>query len=303
MSFASELKDELCRRVPEEEPFLHALLYGFLLFSRKFSAEEVCFSVAHEPTARLFAECLALRCGILAKIGFRERARGALYRVSVENAADRKRLLSLFYHSEREPHLRINRANLESEDCFPYFLRGAYLVCGSVSDPQKDYHLEFDITRMNLCRDLAALIGEALEGPKISMRRGVHVIYYKESENIEDLLTYMGAYVSSMNMMNVKIVKEVRNKVNRQLNCENANQDKALDAGIQQAADIRFIYKEKSRAWLSDELRAVADIRLENPDLTLREIGRMLEPNLSRSGVNHRLQRLHELAEDLRGKK
>lgn len=302
MSFASELKDELCRRVPEEEPFLHALLYGFLLFSRKFSAEQVYFSVAHEPTARFFAECLALRCGIFAKIGFRERARGALYRVSVESAADRKRLLALFYHSEREPHLRINRANLESEDCFPYFLRGAYLVCGSISDPQKDYHLEFDIARMNLCRDLAALIGEALEEPKISMRRGVHVIYYKESENIEDLLTYMGAYVSSMNVMNVKIVKEVRNRVNRQLNCENANQDKALDAGIQQAADIRLIYKEKSRTWLSDELRAVADIRLENPDLTLREIGRMLEPNLSRSGVNHRLQRLHELAEELRGK-
>ncbi len=302
MSFASELKDELCRRVPEEEPFLHALLYGFLLFSRKFSAEEVCFSVAHEPTARFFAECLALHCGIFAKIGFRERARGALYRVSVESAADRKRLFALFYHSEREPHLRINRANLESEDCFPYFLRGAYLVCGSISDPQKDYHLEFDIARMNLCRDLSALIGETLEKPKISMRRGVHVIYYKESENIEDLLTYMGAYVSSMNVMNVKIVKEVRNRVNRQLNCENANQDKALDAGIQQAADIRLIYKEKGRTWLSDELRAVADIRLENPDLTLREIGRMLEPNLSRSGVNHRLQRLHELAEELRGK-
>ena len=303
MSFASELKDELCRRAPEEEPFLHALLFGFLLFSRKFSAEEICFSVAHEPTAHLFAECLAVHCGISAKISFYERVRGTLYHVSIDSAADRKRLLATFYHSEKEPHLRINRANLENEESFPYFLRGAYLVCGSISDPQKDYHLEFDIARMNLCRDLATLIGEVLEEPKISIRRGVHVIYYKESENIEDMLTYMGAYVSSMNMMNVKIVKEVRNKVNRQLNCENANQDKALDAGIQQAADIRLIYKEKGRMWLSDELRAVADIRLENPDLTLREIGKLLEPNLSRSGVNHRLQRLHALAEDLRRKK
>lgn len=303
MSFASELKDELCRRAPEEEPFLHALLYGFLLFSRKFSAEEICFSVAHEPTARLFAECLALHCGISAKINFHERARGVLCHVSVDNATDRKSLLSAFYHTGKEPHLRINRANLESEDCFSYFLRGAYLVCGSISDPQKDYHLEFDISRMNLCRDLATLIGEELEEPKISMRRGIHVIYYKESENIEDILTYMGACVSSMSMMNVKIVKEVRNKVNRQLNCENANQDKALDAGIQEAADIRLIYKEKGRMWLSDELRAVADIRLENPDLTLREIGKLLEPNLSRSGVNHRLQRLRALAEDFKKKK
>ncbi|MBQ7875596.1 MAG: DNA-binding protein WhiA [Oscillospiraceae bacterium] len=303
MSFATNLKDELCKDVPEQESALHALLYGFLLFSHKFSADEISFSVVHEPTARLFAEALATHCGISAKIIFHERARGTLYKVNIEKASERRKILDAFYHAPKEPHLRINRANIENEEDIPFFLRGAYLVCGSLTDPHKEYHLEFDVSFMNLCRDLSTLIGEVLSQPKSTIRRGSYIVYYKESENIEDIITYIGAMLSSLEMMNIKIEKDIKNRVNRQMNCENANMDKTLNASLQQVEDINYIFGKKDRTFLPEELRQVAELRLENPEMSLRELCESVEPPLSRSGVNHRLKKISEIANSLRNGK
>ena len=300
MSFASDLKDELCKEVPEEESALHALLYGFLLFSYKFRADEISFSVLHEPTARLFAEALMTHCGVPAKITFKERVRGTLYKVCIEKASERRKVMDAFYHIPGEPHLRINRANIENEEDVRYFLRGAYLVCGSLTNPEKDYHCEFDVSYMNLCKDLSALIGEVLAQPKSTIRRGSYMVYYKESENIEDLLTYIGAPMSAVELMNIKIIKDIKNRVNRRMNCDNANLDKTLNASFQQVQDIKYIFDVKGNTFLSEELRTVAEIRLENPDMSLRELGESVEPPLSRSGVNHRLKRIGEIAAEIR---
>lgn len=300
MSFASDLKDELCKEVPEEESALHALLYGFLLFSYKFRADEIFFSVLHEPTARLFAEALMTHCGVPAKITFKERVRGTLYKVCIEKASERRKVMDAFYHVPGEPHLRINRANIENEEDVRYFLRGAYLVCGSLTNPEKDYHCEFDVSYMNLCKDLSALIGEVLAQPKSTIRRGSYMVYYKESENIEDLLTYIGAPMSAVELMNIKIIKDIKNRVNRRMNCDNANLDKTLNASFQQVQDIKYIFDVKGNTFLSEELRTVAEIRLENPDMSLRELGESVEPPLSRSGVNHRLKRIGEIAAEIR---
>lgn len=300
MSFASDLKDELCKEVPEEESALHALLYGFLLFSYKFRADEISFSVLHEPTARLFAEALMTHCGVPAKITFKERVRGTLYKVCIEKASERRKVMDAFYHVPGEPHLRINRANIENEEDVRYFLRGAYLVCGSLTNPEKDYHCEFDVSYMNLCKDLSALIGEVLAQPKSTIRRGSYMVYYKESENIEDLLTYIGAPMSAVELMNIKIIKDIKNRVNRRMNCDNANLDKTLNASFQQVQDIKYIFDMKGNTFLSEELRTVAEIRLENPDMSLRELGESVEPPLSRSGVNHRLKRIGEIAAEIR---
>lgn len=300
MSFASDLKDELCKEVPEEESALHALLYGFLLFSYKFRADEISFSVLHEPTVRLFAEALMTHCGVPAKITFKERVRGTLYKVCIEKASERRKVMDAFYHVPGEPHLRINRANIENEEDVRYFLRGAYLVCGSLTNPEKDYHCEFDVSYMNLCKDLSALIGEVLAQPKSTIRRGSYMVYYKESENIEDLLTYIGAPMSAVELMNIKIIKDIKNRVNRRMNCDNANLDKTLNASFQQVQDIKYIFDVKGNTFLSEELRTVAEIRLENPDMSLRELGESVEPPLSRSGVNHRLKRIGEIAAEIR---
>ena len=300
MSFATKLKDELCKDVPERESAIHALLYGFLLFSHKFSADEISFSVVHEPTARLFAEALATHCGISAKIIFHERARGTLYKVSIDKASERRKVLDAFYHMPKEPTLRINRANIENEEDVSYFLRGAYLVCGSLTDPHKEYHLEFGVSYMNLCKDLLALVGEVLEQPKSTIRRGSYIVYYKESENIEDMLTYIGATMSSLEMMNIKIEKDIKNRVNRRMNCDNANMDKTLNASLQQVEDINYIFENAGESYLPDELLQVAKIRIENPEMSLRELCESVEPPLSRSGINHRLKKIGEIANSLR---
>ncbi|MBQ7938682.1 MAG: DNA-binding protein WhiA [Oscillospiraceae bacterium] len=300
MSFATKLKDELCKDVPEQESAIHALLYGFLLFSHKFSADEISFSVVHEPTARLFAEALATHCGISAKIIFHERARGTLYKVSIEKASERRKVLDAFYHMPKEPTLRINRANIENEEDVSYFLRGAYLVCGSLTDPHKEYHLEFGVSYMNLCKDLLALVGEVLEQPKSTIRRGSYIVYYKESENIEDMLTYIGAMMSSLEMMNIKIEKDIKNRVNRRMNCDNANMDKILNASLQQVEDINYIFENAGESYLPDELLQVAKLRIENPEMSLRELCESVEPPLSRSGINHRLKKIGEIANSLR---
>ena len=300
MSFATKLKDELCKDVPEQESAIHALLYGFLLFSHKFSADEISFSVVHEPTARLFAEALATHCGISAKIIFHERARGTLYKVSIEKASERRKVLDAFYHMPKEPTLRINRANIENEEDVSYFLRGAYLVCGSLTDPHKEYHLEFGVSYMNLCKDLLALVGEVLEQPKSTIRRGSYIVYYKESENIEDMLTYIGAMMSSLEMMNIKIEKDIKNRVNRRMNCDNANMDKTLNASLQQVEDINYIFENAGESYLPDELLQVAKLRIENPEMSLRELCESVEPPLSRSGINHRLKKISEIANSLR---
>ncbi len=300
MSFATKLKDELCKDVPEQESAIHALLYGFLLFSHKFSADEISFSVVHEPTARLFAEALATHCGISAKIIFHERARGTLYKVSIDKASERRKVLDAFYHIPKEPTLRINRANIENEEDVSYFLRGAYLVCGSLTDPHKEYHLEFGVSYMNLCKDLLALVGEVLEQPKSTIRRGSYIVYYKESENIEDMLTYIGATMSSLEMMNIKIEKDIKNRVNRRMNCDNANMDKTLNASLQQVEDINYIFENAGESYLPDELLQVAKLRIENPEMSLRELCESVEPPLSRSGINHRLKKIGEIANSLR---
>lgn len=299
MSFASSVKDELCKDVPEEKDAIHALLYGYLLFSHKFSSDEISFAVAHEPTARLFAEALAIHCGISAKIAFHERARGTLYKVSIEKAQDRRKILNTFYHNNKEPNLRINRANIETEEMTPYFIRGVYLVCGSLTDPEKDYHLEFDVSYMNLCKDLTTLIGEVLVEPKHTIRRGSYVVYYKESENIEDILTYMGAPMTSLELMNVKIVKDIKNRVNRRMNCDSANMDKTLNASLSEIDDIKYIFEHDSNM-LPADLKELARIRMDNPEMSLRELGDSLTPKLSRSGVNHRLGKIAAIAKEMR---
>ena len=303
MSFETNLKDELCKDVPEQESAIHALLYGFLLFSHKFSADEISFAVVHEPTARLFAEALATHCGISAKIVFHERARGTLYKVSIEKASERRKILEAFYHAPKEPSLRINRANIENEEDVPYFLRGAYLVCGSLTDPNKEYHMEFGVSYMNLSRDLSTLIGEVLSQPKSTVRRGAYIVYYKESENIEDMITYIGAVLSSLEMMNIKIEKDIKNRVNRRMNCDNANMDKTLNASMQQVEEINYIFEHKDESFLADELLQVAKLRLENPEMSLRELCESVYPPLSRSGVNHRLKKIGEIANALRNGK
>ena len=190
---------------------------------------------------------------------------------------------------------------LEDDVSVSAFLRGAFISCGSVNNPEKDYHLEFAVPYRNLCRDLVKLISgvdRLMYTLKIVERKGIYVAYLKDSEQISDLLAFMNAPIASMNIIETKIIKEIRNNTNRKINSEVANMKKTITASMKQIKAIEKIRDCSGLESLSSELRDVAVMRLENPDMSLRDIGKNLNPPISRSGVNHRLQKLMELAED-----
>ncbi|MCM1298025.1 MAG: DNA-binding protein WhiA [Firmicutes bacterium] len=183
------------------------------------------------------------------------------------------------------------------------FLRGAFISCGVVSDPNKEYHLEFSVGSEEKSKNLCRLINESGMKIKISCRRGKYILYTKDSEAVSDILTYMGAMICSMEIMNAKIFKGVRNNVNRAVNCESANIDKTVAASRKQAEDIEYIAAAKGLGMLTEDLRQIAELRRDNLELSLSEIGKLLDPEISRSAVYRRMKRIGEIADSLKTKK
>ncbi len=183
------------------------------------------------------------------------------------------------------------------------FLRGAFLACGVVTDPNKSYHLEFSVGDRERSREISKIITESGMNIKSGCRKNKYILYSKDSESIADILTYIGAMISSMEVMNAKIYKDVRNNVNRAVNCETANIDKTIEAGRKQAAAIKIIECERGLGFLTEDLRSIAEIRRDNIDLSLSDIGKILNPPISRSGVYHRIKKIMEIAEELKKSK
>lgn len=194
----------------------------------------------------------------------------------------------------------VNPLIIKNACCKRAFLRGVFLCIGSMSDPEKSYHLEFVCSHERMAQQLKNLIqGFELEA-KIVIRKKYYVVYLKEGMGIVDLLNIMEAHVSLMNFENLRIVKEMRNSINRKVNCETANITKTVNASSKQIEDILLIREHYGFQNLQDNLRETAEIRLEYPDATLKELGQILNPPVGKSGMNHRLRKLSELADKAR---
>lgn len=189
---------------------------------------------------------------------------------------------------------------IKNSCCARAFLRGAFLCAGSMSDPEKSYHLEFVCSERVQAEQLRDIIQEFQIEAKVIKRKKYHVVYLKEGAGIVDLLNVMGAHVSLMNLENLRIVKEMRNSINRRVNCETANISKTVTASTRQIEDILLIRDKYGFENLPDNLRQMAEVRLEYPDAALKELGGYLEPAVGKSGVNHRLRRLGEIADGIR---
>ena len=299
MTFAYGLKEEIYKCRPSVRGLRLAQTYGLLLFSRSFSRSAISIQTEHEGTARLFCDDIVEHIGIQTSILYSEfeKKNGAtVYTAAVEAEEDRLGIMRFFGHAPDEVRLSIRMENLDTETKRAAFISGAFLSGGNVTDPQKNYHIEFVTPHRQLCADLCTLLSSVLEAPKVASRRGKYVIYYKESEAVEDLMTFMGGQHSALQTMDVKIYKDMRNKVNRVTNCETANIEKTVAAALSQAEAIRRVIETRGLESLPEELRAVALLRMDNPDMSLRELGAALVPPLSRSGVNHRLLRILQLA-------
>lgn len=303
MSFSKETKKELCSAAVINEACERALVYGMVLFSKQFSPDELTFTTESKSAAELYAERIAALTGAVLDIRSkltRRRGESSVYNLSVPDSGDCQRIFEYFGHSASDLSMRINRSNIDDEDAAACFVRGVFLVCGSVSDPEKDYHLEFSVPRMNLAKDLVRVISEIEPldvEPGIARRKGCYIVYIKDSDHIADMLTCMGAPMASLELVQSRIYKSVRNKVNRQINSETANSNKTAAAAAKQIRAIEKIKDSGSFGNLSEELRELAQLRLDNPEFNLRELGEALSTPISRSGVNHRLMRLMEIAE------
>lgn len=184
--------------------------------------------------------------------------------------------------------------------CRRAFIRGAFLASGSISDPEKFYHFEIVCATNAKAEQLKELIATFDIEAKIVVRKKYYVVYIKEGSQIVDILNVMEAPVALMELENIRILKEMRNSVNRQVNCETANINKTVSAAVKQMDDIRYIQTTIGLDGLPDNLREMALVRLELPDATLKELGEALNPPVGKSGVNHRLRKLGILADDLR---
>lgn len=216
--------------------------------------------------------------------------------VSVPDRDDRIEILNELGYTGNEQTMRLLTTNIEDECCFGAFIRGVFLSCGIITDPKKEYHLEFDVTFKSKSRDLAEIFEDFPAVPKQSDRNGVNLIYFKDSYHIENILTVMGAHQSVLELIGEKILKDVRNNVNRKVNCDNANIKKTCTAAAVQIEAIEKLIDSGKFEELTPELKELAKLRLDNPEMTLNELGANLSNPVSRSGVNHRLKKLIDIA-------
>lgn len=303
MSFSYDAKKELCRQIPSDVQGLRAQACGLLLYGHSFSRSSVSLVTEHKEVAELFCQLIS-QMGMMAdKLTSLSRRKGnnALYTAMVPDQGDRERLIGMFSCKDEEGNLCVP-AQIQGNNAYAAFLRGAFLACGTVTDPNKDYHLEFSCPTRRLARDLNMLLRResalSLEAGIIE-RKGDSVVYLKGSEHIVDLLTYLGAQQASMELIQVKMLKEVRNYVNRTTNFTTANIGKTASAAAQQLSAIQKIESKLGLDGMPEELSELARLRLENPEMSLRELGENLSEPISRSGVNHRLKRIMEIAREI----
>ncbi len=302
MSFSADVKNELLSVETQNECCLHAFCYGFLLCSRSFSYRDISILTEHKETAQVYADTIYRVCSVAPSV---VKSGAGKYRLEIKNSDDRVKVMSSFGYDSKSRTMRINYANIADDCCKSAFLRGVFLSCGTVNDPSKRYHLEFVLPFKNLIKDLAYFISGFEEfqmdyEPKIIQRNSNYVMYFKGSEAIEDILTVMGAVNSSLEVMGAKMYKDMRNNVNRKLNFENANLDKTVGAASRQIDAIGKIKKTIGISRLPDELKEIARLRYDNPDMSLRELSESLTEPLSRSGVNHRLKKICDIADSIK---
>ena len=283
----------------ERDAFL-AFCYGLFLFASAFSLTSMYLKTENRLLAETYRDCAKQLAGVNAPI---RATKGGTCTCEVKTEADRRKILAAFSLTGEEFSVRINRTNIDSENCYPDFLAGAFCACGMVADPYKDYHLEFAVSYHQLSKDLIKLMEDIEIDPPLSPKYVVRnfdiVIYFKGSEHIEDLLFFMGAGQSAFRVVDIKIEKDLRNRANRLKNCASANLDKVTKVGVKQAKAIRRIKNKRGFEALPEELKELAQLRMENPDMSLSELAQSLSVPISRSGVNHRLKKLEQMAEEL----
>ena len=299
MSFSSNVKAELCKDSLSKKSCAVAEGYGVLLYCNTFSSTEIRIITESRDFAARLPRLFKKAFGITFDQEPAAHDRGKLqFAISSEDKISRI-FETLQMDLKASLTLHVNFGMLEEEaECMAY-LRGAFLAGGSVTDPAKRYHLEMTTSHYKVSRETCALLIECGFSPKDLSRGGNNILYFKQSDYIEDFLTAIGAPVCAMGVMEAKVEKDLRNGVNRRVNCETANLTKVVDASMGQMAAIRALEEAGELDKLPGKLRETALLRRENPEATLQELAAMLNPPITKSAINHRMRKLLELARAL----
>ena len=313
MSFSGEVKEELVKHTGSARHCLLAELAAIMT---------ACgyVSVAENGEMALFLqtenELVVRKCFTISKKAFNidtdilvgvpdKHENGRIYKPFLDQQREVRSILMALRMLDEAGHLRkteegVNPMLVRNSCCKRAFLRDSILCIGSMSDPRKSYHLEYVCSCEKHAEDLQGLLKTFDIEAKMVRRKKYFVVYLKEGSEIVDLLNVMEAHVSLMNLENLRIYKEMRNSVNRRVNCEAANITKTVTAASKQTEDIIYIQKHYGFNNLQDNLRQMAEVRLQYPEATLQELGHFLDPPVGKSGVNHRLRKLSELADRIR---
>ncbi|WP_298030784.1 DNA-binding protein WhiA [uncultured Dysosmobacter sp.] len=299
MSFSFDTKNELCRLPVQKLCCARAEAYGILLYCNTFNSTEVRIITENRNFAarlpKLFKRAFHLQFDRQPEP---EQAGKLVFQITERKKLDR--IINLLGYDPRQNLvLHINFGLLEEDCCRASFLRGVFFGGGSITDPLKRYHLELTTSHAQANRELEVLLRESGYPPKSLSRSGSFITYFKQSDQIEDFLTLIGAPVAAMKIMSAKLEKDLRNSVNRRLNCDSANLDKTVEAAQEQLEAIRGLQRAGLLDQLPDKLQLTAALRLENPELTLSELAEEFDPPVTKSCLNHRLRKLMELARGL----
>ena len=313
MSFSSEVKEELSKQISQARHCQIAEMAVMIQYCGNITWKdqekpELSIRTENAAVARKYFTLLKKTFNIntdVVETTINETAGAKIYTVQVKESEDVMRILQAIKLFREDgvmltPISVLNPLLIKNACCRRAVIRGAFLVIGSMSDPNKGYHYELVCSTQVQAQQLKdIMIGFDVDA-KIVIRKKYYVVYVKEGAGIVELLNIMEAHVSLMKLENLRIIREMRNTINRRVNCEAANITKTVNAASKQIEDILYIKDTVGFGQLQPNFREIAEIRLEYPDATLKELGQLLEPTVGKSGVNHRLRKLSEFADSLK---
>lgn len=299
ISFSSTAKSEICRVLPQKKCCALAQCFGILLYCNSFGVKGIRIITESREFAQILPKLFKKAFGIEFDLIPNGDAAGKLVFQILNDEKLAVVMDAYGFDIQGTLALHVNLPVVEDDCCKAAFLRGAFLAGGSVTDPAKGYHMEITTTHKSVARETDALMREILDFcPKSAQRGGGQVLYIKQSEMISDFLTFLGAPIAAMGIMEARLEKELNNKVNRRCNCDDANTSKVVEAAQEQLAAIRVLQERGMVSKLPVKLQQALEAREKNPEASLTELAAMMVPAITKPAMNHRLKKLVEMAKE-----
>ena len=299
VSFSAAAKAEICRVFPQKKCCALAECFGILLYCNSFAVDGIRIITESRELAAMLPKLFRRAFGLsFDQLPDAEAAGKLIFQFTVPEKI--RQIMSEYgFDPDGTWALHVNLPVVENDCCKAAFLRGAFLTGGSVTDPAKGYHMEITTTHQSVARETNVLMWECMGFyPKSANRSGAQVLYIKNSELISDFLTFLGAPVAAMGIMEARLEKELNNKVNRRCNCDDANTSKVVEAAQEHLNAIRILRERGMFENLPPKLQQAVEAREANPEASLTELAGLMEPAISKPAMNHRLKKIVELAKE-----